>query len=123
MYEIEKTFCFEAGHVLKYHDGICGNPHGHSYQVTIKLRAEKLIESGPKTNMVIDFTDISAIVQPLVKNYLDHCWLNDTLNEESPTAEFIAKWIYDYLQDKLPGLYAVTVQETESNKVTYIPES
>jgi 6-pyruvoyltetrahydropterin/6-carboxytetrahydropterin synthase len=119
MYEIEKTFSFEAGHVLQYHDGICGNPHGHSYRVTIKIRAETLVASGPKKNMVIDFADISAIVHPMIKKFLDHCWLNDTLNTDSPTAEFIAKWIYEYLKNKLPGLYAITLQETDSSKVTY----
>ena len=119
MYEIEKRFTFEAGHVLKYHDGICGNPHGHSYLVIIRLRSKELVKSGPKKNMVCDFSDISAIVRPMIEKYLDHCWLNDTLQDDSPTAEFIAKWIYEYLQDKLPGLYAISLQETDSSMVTY----
>lgn len=121
MYELQKTFSFEAGHVLEHHDGICGNPHGHSYQFTITLRAEKLVHTGPKKNMAIDFADISAIAQPMIANFLDHCWLNDTLNSDSPTAEYIAQWIYNHLKDKLPGLYAITLQETSSSKVTYCP--
>jgi 6-pyruvoyltetrahydropterin/6-carboxytetrahydropterin synthase len=120
MYEIEKTFSFEAGHVLKHHDGICRNPHGHSYQLTIKIRSAGLIQGGPKKNMVADFADISAIVCPMIKQHLDHQWINDTMNNDSPTVEFMAAWIYEQLEDKLPGLYAITLQETNSSKVTYV---
>jgi len=121
MYEIEKTFTFEAGHSLKYHDGKCREPHGHSYILTIHLTANKLIESGPKTNMVADFADIGNSVKPMITDYLDHHWLNDTLETDSPTAEFIAKWIFEYLQPHLPLLTAVSLNETATSKVTYKP--
>lgn len=119
MFEIEKTFHFEAGHSMTHHDGKCCAPHGHSYLLTIALRSNDLISSGPKTNMVMDFTDISAIVKPMVEEYFDHKWLNDTLNTDSPSTEFMARWIYNYLQPKLPLLYTVSLQETRSSKVTY----
>ncbi len=118
-FEIEKTFRFEAGHSLVHHDGKCRNPHGHSYTFQVLLSADSLITSGPKTNMVIDFYDISTVVKPMIEEYLDHQWLNDTLKTDSSTAEFIAKWIYDYLKPRLSGLQAVTVWETVTAKVTY----
>lgn len=119
MFEIEKKFSFEAGHQLIHHDGKCNEPHGHSYKLHVILRSEALVSSGPKTNMVLDFQDISAVVKPMIKKYLDHHWLNKTLGTDSPTAEFIAKWIYDYLKPQLPALYSITIYETETSKVVY----
>lgn len=119
MFELEKTFRFEAGHVLAHHDGKCKIPHGHSYVLTVRVRSPKLQTEGPKRNMVIDFQDISSIVKPLVKEKLDHCWLNDSLETDSPTVEYIALWIFNQLKEKIQGLHSVTLQETESCKVTY----
>ena len=121
MFEVEKTFHFESGHSLEHHDGKCKEPHGHSYILTVTLRTSKLIESGPKKNMVIDFDDIGKIVKPMIEQSLDHRWLNTTLKTDSPTAEFIAKWIYDYLEPKLNDLYMITVHETSTAKAIYRP--
>lgn len=122
MFEIEKTFHFEAGHVLTQHDGKCSFPHGHSYVLQVVLRSKTLIESGPKTNMLIDFSDLSATVKPMIETYFDHCWLNDTLQSQSPTVEFIAKWIYKFLKPHLPQLYAITLYETATSRATYFEE-
>lgn len=119
MFELEKTFHFEAGHSLIHHDGKCRQPHGHSYVLTICVRTTDLIASGPKKNMVMDFGDISNVVEPMIEEYFDHRWLNTTLNNDSTTVEFMAKWIFDYLVPKLPNLHAITLHETASSKVTY----
>jgi 6-pyruvoyltetrahydropterin/6-carboxytetrahydropterin synthase len=119
MFEIEKIFCFEGGHSLTFHDGKCKDPHGHSYKIHLVIRKDGLVPSGPKKNMVIDFSDISRIVKPMIAEYLDHKWLNDTLKTDSPTAEFIAKWIFEYLRPQLPELYAVRVCETDTASATY----
>ena len=102
-----------------HHDGLCSEPHGHSYQFIVTIRNDTLISSGPKKNMVIDFFDISDSVKPMIEKYLDHKWLNDTLESDSPTAEYIAKWIYDHLATKIEGLYSITLFETETSKVVY----
>lgn len=119
MFTLEKTYTFEAGHSLVHHDGKCRRPHGHSYILTVILSAQDLVDSGPKTNMVCDFDDISAVVKPMIKEFLDHHWLNDTLDTDSPTAEYICRWIYLYLKDKLPLLQSVSLNETATSKVTY----
>lgn len=121
MFEIKKSFKFEAGHQLMHHDGKCSEPHGHSYTLTIIIRGETLIKEGPKKNMITDFTDISTLVTPLIMSHLDHKWLNETLDTDSPTTEFIARWIYEKLKSEIPHLYAVSVSETTSSKVTYMP--
>lgn len=122
MYQIEKTFHFEAGHVLTHHDGKCATPHGHSYVLTVYLRRATLNANGPKKNMVMDFQDINRIVKPMIFDYLDHKWLNTSLENDSTTAEFIAKWIFDHLKPKLPDLFAVSLYETANSKVYYQPE-
>lgn len=121
MFQIEKTFYFEAGHVLAGHDGKCAQPHGHSYVLTVFIRRDFLNPDGPKKNMVIDFQDINAIVKPMIAEYLDHHWLNTTLENDSTTAEFIAKWIFDHLKPKLSDLFAVSLYETATSKVYYQP--
>lgn len=120
MFEVEKIFRFEAGHLLDHHDGKCRHPHGHSYSLKIIIRAENLIDSGPKKNMVLDFSTISEYVKPMIEKYFDHKWLNDSLESDSPSAEFIAQWIFHYLEPKLKGLYSITVFETETSGATYL---
>ena len=119
MFELEKSFKFEAAHSLSHHDGKCKGLHGHSYILKVKVSSESLVTSGPKTNMVLDFDDLSKLVKPMLTKYLDHHFLNETLNSDSPTAEFIAKWIFDFLEPSLPTLQSITIQETTSSQVTY----
>ena len=120
MFEIEKSFSFEAGHVLEHHDGACSQPHGHSYVLRVALRSPSLVDEGPQQGMVMDFHRIRAAVQPMIEEYFDHKWLNDTLNTEHPTAESMVKWIFDYLDPRLEGLYRVTVCETPTSCASYI---
>ncbi len=119
MFEVEKTFTFEAGHVLSHHDGKCANPHGHSYILKVAVRKIDLETDGPKQGMVIDFHQISDVVQPMLKEYFDHQWLNETLQIASPTAEIIAKWIFMHLEPKLPGLHRISISETASSCASY----
>ncbi len=119
MFEIEKIFRFEAGHSLVHHDGKCKDPHGHSYQLIVHLTSPTLTAEGSKKNMVIDFSDISAVVKPMIDKYFDHKWMNESLGTDSPTVEYMAKWIFDYLIPHLPLLTAVTLYETATSKATY----
>jgi 6-pyruvoyltetrahydropterin/6-carboxytetrahydropterin synthase len=121
MFELEKSFSFEAGHLLDHHDGKCRYPHGHSYVIKVFIRSSHLITSGPMKNMVTDFANISKFVKPMIEQYFDHKWLNDTLESDSPSAEYIAYWIFHYLKPHLPGLHAITVCETETAAATYKP--
>lgn len=123
MYEVSKSFTFEAGHVLDHHDGKCRHPHGHSYSITVKLRTEALVESGPKKHMVVDFSSISSVVKPMIEQYFDHKWLNDSLETDAPTAEFIAFWIFRFLESRLADLFSVTVNETSTSSATYTSPS
>lgn len=119
MFEIEKSFTFEAGHSLSQHDGQCVNRHGHSYTLKIAIRKTEVEVSGAKKGMVMDFQDVGRVAKPMIEKYLDHAWLNDTLQTDSPTAEFIAKWVFEYLAKELPGLCRVTVCETATSAASY----
>eukprot|EP00190_Bangiopsis_sp_CCMP1999_P000946 CAMPEP_0198729512 /NCGR_PEP_ID=MMETSP1475-20131203/19093_1 /TAXON_ID= ORGANISM="Unidentified sp., Strain CCMP1999" /NCGR_SAMPLE_ID=MMETSP1475 /ASSEMBLY_ACC=CAM_ASM_001111 /LENGTH=139 /DNA_ID=CAMNT_0044492187 /DNA_START=184 /DNA_END=600 /DNA_ORIENTATION=+ len=117
-YLLEKTFSFEAMHVLVGHDGKCARPHGHSYSLTVGAAFDRLQKDGPKRNMAMDFGEISSLVRPMIEKYFDHQSLNETLATNSPTAEFIASWIFGHLSEQLPQLEVVTVRETATSSVT-----
>lgn len=109
---LTKEFTFEAAHRLPRHDGKCARLHGHSWKMQVEVESPALCESGPKTGMVMDFGDIKAAVAPLVESHLDHHYLNDTLELESPTSEKVAQWVFQAILPKLPNLRAVIIHET-----------
>ncbi|MBW2977541.1 6-carboxytetrahydropterin synthase QueD [Candidatus Woesearchaeota archaeon] len=113
MWEVKKRFMFSAAHHLPGYNGACANVHGHNYFVEVCVRAEELDEQG----MVIDFKELGDIVKEEAISQLDHTDLNEIM--EQPTAENIAKWIYDAVKPKIPGLYEIVVQETPKCSASY----
>jgi 6-pyruvoyltetrahydropterin/6-carboxytetrahydropterin synthase len=108
MTRIAKDYRWEMGHRLPFHEGLCRNIHGHSYALRVELGGS-LDENG----MLIDFYDLSAIVQPIIDE-LDHCFLCDdsdvvmiefflghpmkvVMVPFATTAENICGWIADRL--------------------------
>lgn len=121
-FELRKSFAFEASHVLTGHNGKCARLHGHSYVMTLVLRGARLQRSGPQRNMLADFCDISAAAKKIIASHLDHHHLNETLQTDSPTAEFIARWVFRALAPALgPRLVEVELRETATAVVVYRP--
>ena len=118
---LEKEFKFEAAHQLPQHDGKCRRLHGHSWKGRVVVEGTHLIASGPKTGMVMDYSDIKAALDPLVEGHLDHYYLNDSTGLENPTSENLALWVFTMLRDKIPGLVAVVIDETCTSRCTYSP--
>ena len=118
-FTLTKEFKFEAAHVLLGHDGKCARLHGHSWVGEVVLEGDKLVQDGPKAGMLADFGDVSAALEPLVDDYLDHHFLNETLATDRPTSEFVAEWVYNRLRGKLPGLSAVVIRETCTSSCRY----
>lgn len=115
-----KEFRFEAAHRLPHHDGKCRRLHGHSWVGRVYVKGEKLILDGSKAGMLIDYGDLQNYMQPLLDDFLDHYYLNESLNLENPTSELIAKWIYEKLEVLgLPGLMAVEIRETCTSGARY----
>lgn len=117
-YTLEKSFTFEAAHQLPEHDGKCQRLHGHSWRMTVIVRGHQVSSEGPKTGMVMDYGDIPAVVKPLVEEFLDHHFLNETL-PIYPTSEMIAEWVYQQLKPQIPKLSAVVIEETCTARCIY----
>lgn len=118
-WKLDKRFTFEAAHKLPHHDGKCRRLHGHSWAVVVSVHSNELQWDGPKQGMVVDYSDIKKAMKPLLEEYLDHHYLNETLDMESATSELIAQWLYERLRESLPNLCCVTVEETCTCACTY----
>lgn len=132
MFEVRVTADFAAAHFLKDYNGKCENLHGHNYKVYAHVRGNKLNEGG----MLLDFTKLKSALRLVCKN-LDHTNLNDfDYFEQNPSAERIAKYIYEQIIQLLlkenidisyknqtddAFLYAIDVFETDTSRARYIP--
>ncbi|GBF82682.1 6-carboxytetrahydropterin synthase QueD [Aphanothece sacrum] len=118
---IYKEFRFEAAHQLLHHDGKCRRLHGHSWVGRVYVIGDRLITEGPKQGMIMDFADIQQHLDPLIENFLDHYYLNESTGLENPSCEAIAKWIFEKLEGAgLEGLQAVEIQETCTSGARYM---
>ena len=116
MYDISVEDTFDAAHCIPNYDGSCRRLHGHTYRVQIAFRCPDLDESG----MAIDF----RLAKQLLRNaleYVDHQYINDLPEflTRPPTAENIARFLYDRIKAENAQLYSVTIWETPTSKVTY----
>ncbi len=60
-------------HALQNYDGPCRHIHGHSYMLEVTVSGEPIIDrSSSKLGMVIDFSDLKAIVKEAVIEKFDH---------------------------------------------------
>ena len=69
---------------------------------------------------MIDYGDIKSYLNPILEEFLDHHYLNESLDLENPTCEAIAKWLFETLEKTtITGLYAVEIQETCTSGARY----
>lgn len=92
---VTKLFTFEAAHQLPDHKGKCSQLHGHSYKLEVTV-AGPLQSTGSSNGMVIDFADLSAIVNEQIITPWDHRFLNELLPFHT-TAENLALEVYTKL--------------------------
>jgi 6-pyruvoyltetrahydropterin/6-carboxytetrahydropterin synthase len=114
--ELRKKLRFEAAHHLPMapEGHRCRNIHGHSYSVEIGVAGEV----DPNRGWFLDYGDIAREFEP-IRLMLDHKHINDVPGLESGTAESLAIYIFRKLKGSLPGLFEVTVRETDSSSCTY----
>ena len=131
MYAITKEVYFCYGHRLMNHPGKCRNLHGHSVKASITIKHQQLNEQG----MVCDFSDVSACAEKYIDQQLDHNFIlhrNDPIiplleqnNErfmvlsEHPTAEVLAKMIYQHMQQSGFKVDQVVLWETANANACY----
>jgi 6-pyruvoyltetrahydropterin/6-carboxytetrahydropterin synthase len=121
MYSVRIEDSFAAAHFLTRYHGKCERLHGHNYRVRITARGGTLDDGG----MLVDFGDMKAALRRVIAE-LDHTSLNDhpAFSDGAPSAERIARFIFDRMSAELPAasLSLVEVYETEINRATYEPD-
>ena len=131
MYSVTKIIHFCYGHRLLNYAGKCRHLHGHNGKVEIELSSAKLDARG----MVRDFEEIKRTIQRWIDETLDHTMLlrrDDPvvkllrakgerlmLMRTNPTAESIAKLIFDYAKRCRFPVTAVRLWETHHSFATY----
>ena len=107
--DVFRVFQVEAAHFLPNVPAghKCARMHGHSFRIEVQVRGEV----GESSGWVMDFADLKKAFQPLFEQ-LDHHLLNDIEGLENPTSENLARWVWQRLAPKRPGLSQVAVQET-----------
>ena len=125
MFEVKVEKSFSAAHHLLNYQGACENQHGHNWKVEVYVKGETL----DKSNILVDFKVLKKELDKVL-NYLDHKDIN-TLPEfenESPSSEYMAKFIYDKMKEKLKNQYKnafvskVAVWETPTSRAVYFEE-
>ena len=120
MYEIKIVTTFSAAHSLRNYPGNCKNIHGHNWKIEVVMQSEHLDDLG----MSIDFRMLKQETEGLL-NTLDHTFLNDhsPFNTINPTAENMARWLYEALSKRVNGPRAkgsrLSVWENENSSASY----
>ncbi len=130
-YSVTKGIEFCYGHRLLDYDGPCKHLHGHNAVVEVEVRSAALDDHA----MVCDFAEIKRVVKGWVDRELDHRMIlrrDDPLVapltaagepvylvDENPTAECIARLIFQQAEASGLPVWRVTVWETPSSQATY----
>jgi 6-pyruvoyltetrahydropterin/6-carboxytetrahydropterin synthase len=121
MFEVTIEESFAAGHALRHYRGKCENVHGHNYRCQLTLEGEQLDSIG----LLVDFVELKKVVHAVLDR-MDHQWLNDfpPFDALNPSAENIAKYIFDEVAEGFKGragvrVGAVRLWETDTACATY----
>lgn len=124
MFRITREIDFCYGHRLLDYAGKCRHLHGHNGKAVITLEGTKL----DKLGMLLDFSEVKQIIGKWIDDTLDHTMIlheNDPMvpvlrergerfvtMKSNPTAENIARWIFEHAKSQ--GLPIVEVQLWET---------
>lgn len=130
-YSVTRLIHFCYGHRLLRYEGKCRDLHGHNGLIEITIKSKKLDSLG----MVMDFEKIKSTVQRWVDTELDHKLI---LNEKdpiiaalrkfsqpivtmkgNPTAEAIARHVFEYAKSRKLPVSSVRLWETRSSFADY----
>lgn len=131
MYRITREIEFCYGHRLLDYEGKCRHLHGHNGRAVITLAAADLDRLG----MVLDFSRLKQVVGRWIEETLDHKMLLHEADpvlpflrqqgepvyvmQVNPTAENIARLIFDYTAAQGFPVIEVQLWETEHCYATY----
>ncbi len=131
MYRVSQQIDFCYGHRLLNYSGKCRSLHGHNGRVIIVMGGDQLDERG----MLIDFSDIKQSIARWIDESLDHrmilCRDDPALPfleelgeplyviDDNPTAENIARLIYNHARSEDFPVVEVSLWETRRSCATY----
>jgi len=131
MYTVIREIHFSYGHRLVGHQGKCRHVHGHNGRVQIEVASDKLDALG----MVIDFSEISRTIGKWIDENFDHVlilWEKDPLVPvltergekilivaENPTAEYLARRIFEEARKMKLPVARVVVWETNDSCASF----
>lgn len=137
MYTLQTNACFDSAHFLKGYQGKCSNIHGHRWEVEVTVASEEIEEEGGLRGMVVDFKTLKEDLKQLADE-LDHSLVieKDSLRENTknalleegfcivelpfrPTAENLAEYFYNEMEEKEYQVVLVKVYETPNNCAGY----
>jgi len=118
MWRISKRFEFSASHYLNglEDDHPCARMHGHNYEIELVLEGASLSHIG----FVRDYRELDQFKKWLDATF-DHRTINDVI--EQPTAENMARAIYERAAALYPEITAVRVSETPKTTAWYAPHT
>ena len=98
MYFLKISDYFAAAHNLINYQGKCEALHGHNWKVEVVVKGNKLDKAG----MLIDFKILKKYLKEILE-LLDHKYINELeyFKKISPSSEYIAKFIYEKMKERL----------------------
>jgi 6-pyruvoyltetrahydropterin/6-carboxytetrahydropterin synthase len=137
---ITKEYIIESTHRLPHHNWKCKNPHGHAYRilVTLKWETQDETENNSESGMITDFWNMK-----IIKDWLDTSWDHGYLYKRwdevweflkskwykafefdfSPTAENLARYLYQIVKTNFPNIDSIKVFENTFNSAEYRQDS
>ena len=120
----------DTGHRVPNHKSKCKHLHGHRYRFEAEIEGDVVQTSGVSDEgMLMDFSDISAILTKHVHDVVDHAFVvyeGDKEGREAcnamgsehrtvvvpfiPTAENLAKWAFEAVHPHIQSIYGNRLQ-------------
>ena len=115
----------DTGHRVPNHKSKCSHLHGHRYRWEAEIEGDVVETSGVSDEgMLIDFSDVSAILKEYVHDVVDHAFVIYSGDEKAraalemmgtehrtvivdfiPTAENLAKWAFEQVEPHIKSVY------------------
>jgi len=114
MWELTKTFRFEAAHTLRREIATEASRriHGHSYRAEVSVRGLP----DPVSGMIIDLGRFESALHAAADG-LDHRFLDEVEGLGPATMENLAAWIWRKVEGELPNLHRVSVYRDSQGEV------
>jgi 6-pyruvoyltetrahydropterin/6-carboxytetrahydropterin synthase len=95
--KVTKAITFDAAHQLQssaWKNSPCHRLHGHTWRVEATYE-------GPvseKSNSIVDFQAVGDALKHAIHDRLDHQFINDVLDVQDATSEYIVQWMWAQLE-------------------------